>query len=64
MLTSPFHYLLVLIVFVVIPITAFVLLGGMRVVRRALGQDVKGKGKERDSRTRGRYGRLAADEEK
>lgn len=64
MLSSPFHYLLVLIVFVVIPITAFVLLGGMRVVRRALGQDVKGKGRARGSPNRGRYGRLAADEEK
>jgi hypothetical protein len=62
MLSSPLHYLLVLLVFVVVPIAAFVLLGGMRLVRRALGQDVKGKGRERDSRTRGRYGRLADDE--
>ncbi|CAE6385632.1 unnamed protein product [Rhizoctonia solani] len=64
MLSSPLHYLLVLLVFVVIPVTAFVLLGGMRVVRRALGRDTKGKGRERDSRNRGRYGRLADDEEK
>ncbi|KAG9123208.1 Peptidyl-prolyl cis-trans isomerase B [Ceratobasidium sp. 392] len=64
MLSSPLHYLLVFLVFVVIPVAAFVLLGGMRLVRRALGQDVKGKGRERaDSRSRGRYGRLA-DEEK
>ncbi|CAE6419646.1 unnamed protein product [Rhizoctonia solani] len=64
MLSSPLHYLLVLLVFVVVPVTAFVLLGGMRVVRRALGRDIKGKGRERDSRSRGRYGRLADDEEK
>ncbi|ELU42651.1 peptidylprolyl isomerase B [Rhizoctonia solani AG-1 IA] len=64
MLSSPLHYLLVLLVFVVIPVTAFVLLGGMRLVRRVLGRDIKGKGRERDSRTRGRYGRLADDEEK
>ncbi|KAG8745208.1 Peptidyl-prolyl cis-trans isomerase B [Ceratobasidium sp. 414] len=63
MLSSPLHYLLVFLVFVVIPITAFVLLGGMRLVRRVLGQDVKGKGRERDTRSRGHYGRLA-DEEK
>ncbi|CAE6431170.1 peptidyl-prolyl cis-trans isomerase B (cyclophilin B) [Rhizoctonia solani] len=64
MLSSPLHYLLVLLVFVVIPVTAFVLLGGMRLVRRVLGRDIKGKGRERDSRSRGRYGRLADDEEK
>ncbi|KAJ1304678.1 hypothetical protein OPQ81_005817 [Rhizoctonia solani] len=64
MLSSPLHYLLVLLVFVVIPVTAFVLLGGMRVVRRMLGRDAKGKGRERDQRSRGRYGRLADDEEK
>ncbi|CAE6417123.1 unnamed protein product [Rhizoctonia solani] len=64
MLSSPLHYLLVLLVFVVIPMTAFVLLGGMRLVRRALGRDIKGKGRERDSRSRGQYGRLADDEEK
>ncbi|KAG8690550.1 Peptidyl-prolyl cis-trans isomerase B [Ceratobasidium sp. 423] len=67
MLSSPLHYLLILLVFVVIPATAFVLLGGMRLVRRVLGRDVKGKGRERDSRdwrNRGRYGRLADDEEK
>lgn len=63
MLSSPLHYLLVLLVFVVIPVTAFVLLGGMRLVRRALGRDIKGKGRQRDERSRGRYGRLA-DEEK
>ncbi|KAF8756941.1 hypothetical protein RHS01_03776 [Rhizoctonia solani] len=55
MLSSPLHYLLVLLVFVVIPVTAFVLLGGMRLVRRVLGRDIKGKGRERDSRTRGRW---------
>ncbi|KAG9094920.1 Peptidyl-prolyl cis-trans isomerase B, partial [Ceratobasidium sp. 370] len=63
MLSSPLHYLLVFLVFIVIPITAFVLLGGMRLVRRVLGQDIKGKGRERDTHSRGRYGRLA-DEEK
>ncbi|QRV93825.1 peptidyl-prolyl cis-trans isomerase, cyclophilin-type protein [Ceratobasidium sp. AG-Ba] len=53
MLSSPLHYLLVFIVFVVIPVAAFVLLGGMRLVHRALGQDAKGKGRARsDSRSR------------